>query len=90
MRPAPAGGNAASAPASGSAGSEESAGVPDLAAPAAGLGAELGLCQGCRHGKVNTTRRGTAYLRCTRAGWDARLPRYPRLPMQECHGFLAR
>ena len=53
------------------------------------LGAEPGLCGGCRHAKLNETRRGTAYLRCTRAGWDDRLPRYPRLPVTECPGFEA-
>jgi propionyl-CoA synthetase len=51
------------------------------------LGADPGLCAGCRHAKLNETRRGTAYLRCTRAAWDARLPRYPRLPVTQCVGF---
>jgi propionyl-CoA synthetase len=51
------------------------------------LGAEPGLCAGCQHAKLNETRRGTAYLRCTRAAWDSRLPRYPRLPVMECVGF---
>ena len=51
------------------------------------LGADPGLCAGCQHAKLNETRRGTAYLRCTRAAWDARLPRYPRLPVAQCVGF---
>jgi propionyl-CoA synthetase len=51
------------------------------------LGAEPGLCGACRHAKLNETRRGTAYVRCTRAGWDARLPRYPTLPVVDCTGF---
>jgi hypothetical protein len=51
------------------------------------LGAEPGLCAACLHAKVAQTRRGTAYLRCTRAAWDDRLPRYPRLPVTECAGF---
>ena len=42
------------------------------------LGAEPGLCAACQHAKFNETRRGTAYLRCTRAAWDSRLLRYPR------------
>jgi len=46
-----------------------------------------GLCRLCRHGRLNETRRGTAYLRCTRAGWDDRLPRYPQLPVHDCVGF---
>ena len=50
------------------------------------FGADPGLCGRCRHAKSNTTRRGTAYLRCTRAAWDDRLPRYPALPVRSCVG----
>jgi hypothetical protein len=46
-----------------------------------------GLCGGCRHVARNTTRRGPTYLRCTRAAWDDRLVRYPRLPVLACVGF---
>ena len=53
------------------------------------LGAAPGLCGTCVHAKLNETHRGTAYLRCTRAAWDARLPRYPRLPVTTCPGFEA-
>ena len=51
------------------------------------LGAEAGLCAACQHAKLNETRKGTAYLRCTRAAWDPRLPRYPRLPVSDCLGY---
>jgi hypothetical protein len=51
------------------------------------LGSPAGLCEACQHAKLNETNRGTAYLRCTRAAWDDRLPRYPRLPVSECIGF---
>jgi propionyl-CoA synthetase len=50
------------------------------------LGADPGLCRTCRHSKLNQTRRGTAYLRCTRAAWDDRLTRYPALPVRDCVG----
>jgi hypothetical protein len=53
------------------------------------LGAAPGLCGTCVHAKLNETHRGTAYLRCTRAAWDDRLPRYPRLPVITCPGFEA-
>jgi hypothetical protein len=53
------------------------------------LGAAPGLCASCRHAHVNTTRRGTSYLRCLRSAWDDRLPRYPRLPVMDCVGFEA-
>jgi hypothetical protein len=63
--------------------------MPDTSSDAAWrkLGSAPGLCGACRHAKLNETRRGTAYLRCTRAAWDATLPRYPRLPVAQCTGF---
>lgn len=51
------------------------------------LPADPGLCGTCRHASVKGTNRGTAYLRCTRASWDDRLVRYPRLPVSQCAGF---
>ena len=54
------------------------------------LSAEPGLCGSCRHALVKGTNRGTAYLRCTRAAWDDRLPRYPSLPRTDCVGFEAK
>jgi len=65
--------------------------MPDGSADSAWgkLGTTPGLCAGCVHAKLNETHRGTAYLRCTRAAWDARLPRYPRLPVAACPGFEA-
>jgi hypothetical protein len=58
---------------------------PDEAWPQ--LGAEPGLCRDCQHVRLNQTRRGPAYLRCTRAEWDPALPRYPRLPVIACPGY---
>lgn len=51
------------------------------------LGAAPGLCASCEFAQVNRTRRGTAYLRCTRASWDDRLVKYPRLPVLDCPGY---
>jgi propionyl-CoA synthetase len=47
---------------------------------------EVGQCYTCRHAKTNQTRRGTTYLRCLRASWDARLVKYPQLPVRDCPG----
>lgn len=47
-----------------------------------------GLCSTCQYALLNQTRRGTVYLRCGRATWDVRLTRYPRLPVDDCLGFL--
>jgi propionyl-CoA synthetase len=46
-----------------------------------------GQCQSCRYVKINETRRGTTYLRCVRASWDARLVKYPQLPVRDCPGY---
>lgn len=45
-----------------------------------------GLCGSCAHASRNQTRRGPVYWRCTRAAWDDRLVRYPRLPVLGCVG----
>jgi hypothetical protein len=47
---------------------------------------DAGLCGSCRHALLRPTRRGTTYLRCARASWDARYPKYPRLPVRTCAG----
>jgi propionyl-CoA synthetase len=51
------------------------------------LPVEPGLCAMCRYAAVKGTNRGTVYLRCTRASWDDRLVKYPRLPVRDCVGF---
>lgn len=51
------------------------------------LPTDPGLCRRCRHALLNRTRRKTTYLRCGRASWDARMRRYPPLPVIECAGF---
>ena len=54
-----------------------------------GIPVDPGLCGVCQYVSKNETRRGTVYFRCTRAAWDARLVRYPRLPVLACVGFAA-
>ncbi|MEY9872767.1 putative cupin superfamily protein [Streptacidiphilus sp. MAP12-33] len=61
--------------------------MTDAACALTKLGAHPGLCLTCAHRLLNETRRGTAYLRCGRASSDGTLPRYPRLPVLDCHGF---
>jgi AcrR family transcriptional regulator len=51
------------------------------------LPVDPGLCGACEYASVKDTRRGTTYLRCTRASWDSRLVKYPRLPVTTCVGF---
>jgi hypothetical protein len=53
------------------------------------LGAEPGLCRACRHAKLNQTRRGTAYLRCTRAAWGHRACPLPASASNAMRGISA-
>ncbi len=53
----------------------------------AGLPVPAGLCGSCRYPAVNTTRRGTVYLRCTAAAFRPDLPKYPDLPVVSCPGY---
>jgi len=55
-----------------------------------GMSAEPGLCADCVHASIKDTNRGTTYLRCTRASWDGRMAKYPRLPVTTCVGFAQR
>ncbi len=47
-----------------------------------------GLCAQCAFVHRNETRKGTVYWRCTRALTDPRYPKYPRLPVLSCPGFV--
>jgi len=46
-----------------------------------------GLCAACRFARVVTSRRARFTL-CERSFEDARFPRYPRLPVLTCDGFV--
>jgi hypothetical protein len=47
-----------------------------------------GLCADCRWSRVNRSDRGTLFFLCTKSFEDARFPKYPRLPVLECLGYL--
>lgn len=49
----------------------------------------IGLCERCRHVHVVENRRGSRFYRCTLADVDPRFPKYPRLPVLRCDGFVA-
>ena len=53
--------------------------------PDAGPGS--GLCDACRHARLVASRRNR-FLLCGRSLEDARYPRYPRLPVLTCEGFV--
>jgi hypothetical protein len=45
------------------------------------------LCGTCRHSRLITTARGSAFRLCERSATDPAYPRYPRLPVLDCPGF---
>ena len=46
-----------------------------------------GLCASCRHSRVVTSKRGSAFRLCERSRTDPRYPRYPPLPVLRCDGY---
>ena len=53
------------------------------------LDPRAGLCAGCRHSRVVTSKRGSGFRLCERSRTDPRFPRYPVLPVLRCDGFEA-
>jgi hypothetical protein len=58
------------------------------AAELARLSADPGLCARCRHLELVSSPRST-FVRCGLAAGDPAFPRYPRLPVLACTGFVA-
>jgi hypothetical protein len=48
---------------------------------------KAGLCARCRFAALQTSARGSGFLRCSRSDDDSRFPRYPPLPVTSCPGF---
>ncbi|HTY58179.1 MAG TPA: hypothetical protein VMF59_05150 [Bacteroidota bacterium] len=47
-----------------------------------------GLCSRCEHAQEVKNARGSMFLLCGLSATDPRFPRYPRLPVHACTGFL--
>jgi hypothetical protein len=54
------------------------------------MSVETGLCGTCRMARRIVTARGSTFLYCTRADSDPAYPKYPRLPVLHCAGYLDR
>jgi len=48
-----------------------------------------GICSQCVHVKVLTSDKGSVFMQCQRGLTDERFPKYPRLPVLRCAGFVA-
>jgi hypothetical protein len=48
-----------------------------------------GLCDSCKHQKLVRNTRGSVFSMCERSKTDARYPKYPRLPVKRCAGYVS-
>jgi hypothetical protein len=51
-------------------------------------GGLAGLCATCAHARPVRSARGSTFWRCGLSERDARFPKYPRLPVLACEGFV--
>lgn len=49
---------------------------------------DVGLCARCRNVQVVESSRGSRFYLCRLSATDRRFPKYPRLPVLECIGFV--
>jgi len=50
----------------------------------------FGLCDTCRHQRIVRSGRGSVFTMCLKSKEDQTLPKYPRVPVTECHGYERR
>lgn len=47
-----------------------------------------GLCRDCQHSRRIESDRGSVFFRCELSLQDPSFPKYPRLPVMTCRGYL--
>ena len=52
------------------------------------LAMDAGLCDTCKHQKLVRNTRGSVFSMCELSKTDARFPKYPRLPVKRCRGYV--
>jgi len=50
----------------------------------------IGLCKTCGYCRVIKNDHGSTFYLCRLAESDARFPKYPRLPVLQCDGYVPR
>jgi hypothetical protein len=50
----------------------------------------IGLYFDCRYTRPIKSARGSTFYRCKRSDSDPNFPKYPRLPVLQCAGYVAR
>jgi hypothetical protein len=49
---------------------------------------KIGLCETCQNVQVIRTRQGSTFYLCKLWEKDPRFPKYPRLPVLACEGYV--
>lgn len=49
----------------------------------------IGLCATCHYVRAVRSERGSVFYLCERSLSDVRFPKYPRLPVLACQGYVA-
>jgi hypothetical protein len=49
---------------------------------------KVGLCADCVHAKRIVSERGSVFWMCQLSAADSRFPKYPRLPVLTCSGYV--
>lgn len=49
---------------------------------------DTGLCSTCEHARKITSARGSAFILCALSEVNPAFPRYPRLPVKQCDGYV--
>jgi len=47
-----------------------------------------GLCESCANVRIIDTRRGSRFFMCQLSEIDPRFPKYPRIPVLRCLGYV--
>jgi hypothetical protein len=50
--------------------------------------AQAGLCSDCRHARTILSDRGATFVLCQLSAGDPKFPKYPRLPVLSCDGYV--
>jgi hypothetical protein len=51
---------------------------------------DAGLCEDCRHARRVVNKNGSVFRLCQLHERDPHFPKYPRLPVVQCSGYVAR
>ena len=49
---------------------------------------DAGLCETCQHMRLIRSDKGSVFQQCQLSFDDTRFPKYPRLPVLECSGWM--